>query len=122
MWQSDKWHKTPFKTHSNLLFYIRTWDTPMYRTLSELRNSINQMIERQGEDAGCAAFVFTKEDVFEFNEVTDKEEYFSSLLSQDVLCDVGDSSYIYEEVGGMIDDSIRKRKHMEIYSGDVPVA
>jgi transcriptional/translational regulatory protein YebC/TACO1 len=94
----------------------------MYRTLSELRNSINQMIERQGEDAGCAAFVFTKEDVFEFNEVTDKEEYFSSLLSQDVLCDVGDSSYIYEEVGGMIDDSIRKRKHMEIYSGDVPVA
>ena len=79
------------------------------------------MIERQGEDAGCAAFVFTKEDVFEFNEVTDKEAYFSSLLSQDVLCDVGDSSYIYEEIGGMIDDSIRKRKHMEIYSGDVTV-
>jgi hypothetical protein len=91
----------------------------MYRTLSELRNSINQMIERQGEDAGCAAFVFTKEDVFEFDEVTDKEAYFSSLFSQDVLCDVGGSSYIYEEVGGMIDDYIRMRKGMSIYSEDV---
>jgi hypothetical protein len=94
----------------------------MYRTLSELRNSINQMIERQGEDAGCAAFVFTKEDVFELEGLDlNQERYFSTLFTQDVLCDVGGSSYIYEEIGEMIDDSIRMRKSMSIYSEDVTV-
>jgi transcriptional/translational regulatory protein YebC/TACO1 len=91
----------------------------MYRTLAELRNSINEMIETQGENAGCAAFVFTKEDVFEFNEETNQDDYFSTLFTQDVLCDVAGSSYIYEEVGGMIDDAIRFRKGMSIYSEDV---
>jgi transcriptional/translational regulatory protein YebC/TACO1 len=94
----------------------------MYRTLAELRNSINKMIETQGENAGCAAFVFTKEDVFEFNEETNQDDYFSTLFTQDVLCDVAGSSYIYEQVGEMIDQSIRDRKRMSIYSEDVPVA
>ena len=95
---------------------------PMYRTLSELRNSINQMIERQGEDAGCAAFVFTKEDVFELEGLDlNQERYFPTLFTQDVLADVGGSSYIYEEIGEMIDDSIRMRKSMSIYSEDVTV-
>jgi len=93
----------------------------MYRTLSELRNSINQMIESQGENAGCAAFVFTQHDVFEYNEEDNQDQYFSTLFTQDVLCDVGGSSYIYEEIGEMIDDSIRMRKSMSIYSEDVTV-
>ena len=93
----------------------------MYRTLAELRNSINQMIETQGENAGCAAFVFTQDDVFEFNEDTNQDDYFSTLFTQDVLCDVGGSSYIYEEVGGMIDDYIRMRKSMSIYQDTVTV-
>ena len=88
----------------------------MYRTLSELRDSINQLIEQQGEDAPCAAFVFTKHDVFEFNEETNQEDYFSSLFTQDVLADVGGSSYIYEQVGEMIDDSIRVRKQLPLYA------
>jgi transcriptional/translational regulatory protein YebC/TACO1 len=88
----------------------------MYRTLSELRDSINQLIEQQGENAPCAAFVFTKHDVFEFNEETNQEDYFSSLFTQDVLADVGGSSYIYEQVGEMIDDSIRVRKQLPLYA------
>lgn len=91
----------------------------MFRTLSELRDSINLMIEDQGEDAPCAAFVFTKYDVFEYNEETDQEEHFSKQLTEDVLCDVGGSSYIYEEVGGMIDDYVRMRKGMSIYQESV---
>ena len=94
----------------------------MYRTLAELRNSINQMIETQGENAGCAAFVFTQKDVFELEgEDLNQERYFSTLFTQDVLCDVAGSSYIYEEVGEMIDQSIRDRKRMSIYSEDVTV-
>ena len=88
----------------------------MYRTLSELRDSINQMIESQGENAGCAAFVFTQHDVFEYNEETNQEDYFPTLFTQDVLADVGGSSYIYEQVGEMIDDAIRLRKKLPLYA------
>ena len=90
----------------------------MFRTLSELRDSINQLIEQQGENAACAAFVYTGEDVFEFDD-NDNEVRFSKVLTEDVLCDVGGSSYIYEQIGEMIDDYIRMRKGMEIYQESV---
>ena len=67
----------------------------MYHTLSELRDSINQMIESQGENAACAAFVFTQHDVFEYNEEDNQDQYFPTLFTQDVLADVCGSSYIY---------------------------
>jgi len=88
----------------------------MYRTLSELRNSIDKMIESQGENAPCAAFVFTQEDVFEFVDgVENEEKHFPLVFSQDVLADVGGSSYIYEQVGEMIDGSISYRKNLSVY-------
>lgn len=86
----------------------------MFRTLSELRDSIDKLIEQQGKDAGCAAFIYTQEDIFEFDD-NDNEVRFSKQLTEDVLCDVGGSSYIYEQVGEMIDDYIRMRKGMSIY-------
>ena len=88
----------------------------MNRTLAELRDSINQLIEQQGENAGCAAFVFTQHDVFEYNEETNQEDYFGMTFTADVLADVGGSSYIYEQVGEMIDDAIRLRKKLPLYS------
>ena len=88
----------------------------MFRTLSELRDTINQLIESEGENAGCAAFVFTQHDVFEFNEETNQDDYFPSLFTQDVLADVGGSDYIYEQVGEMIDDAIRLRKQLPLYA------
>jgi hypothetical protein len=88
----------------------------MYRTLSELRDSINSMIESQGENAPCAAFVFTQYDVVEFDGEDNQEKYFSLVFSQDVLADVGGSSYIYEQVGEMIDDAIRLRKKLPHYA------
>jgi transcriptional/translational regulatory protein YebC/TACO1 len=88
----------------------------MYRTLGELRDSLDRMIESQGENAGCAAFVFTQHDVFEFNEETNQDDYFPTLFTQDVLADVGGSSYIYEQVGEVIDDAIRLRKKLPLYA------
>lgn len=88
----------------------------MFRTLSELRDSINQLIESQGENAACAAFVFTQHDVFEFNEETNQEDYFPTLFTQDVLADVGGSDYIYEQIGEVIDDAIRLRKQLPLYA------
>lgn len=88
----------------------------MYRTLTELRDSINQMIESQGENAACAAFVFTQHDVFEFNEETNQDDYFSTLFTQDVLANVGGSSYIYELIAEMIGDAIHDRKKLPLYA------
>jgi len=92
----------------------------MFRTLAELRDSINQMIESQGEDAKCAAFVYTQEDVFEF-DANDNEVRFSKQLTEDVLCDVGGCDYIYQQVGEVIDDAICLRKKLPIYQDDVAV-
>jgi len=95
----------------------------MFRTLSELRDSINQLIEQQGEDAVCAAFVYTGENVFEFDD-NDNEVRFSKVLTEDVLCDVGGSSYIYEQIGEMIDDYIRMRNSIiqKYYNSDIKEA
>ena len=88
----------------------------MYRTLSELRDTVNRLIESQGEDAACAAFVFTQNDVFEYNEEMTEETYFPTLFTQDVLADVGGCDYIYEQVGEVIDDAIRLRKQLPLYA------
>ena len=88
----------------------------MFRTLSELRNTLDRLIETEGENAPCAAFLFTCHDVFEFNEETNQDDYFGMTFTQDVLADVGGSSYIYEQVGEMIDDSIRLRKKLPLYA------
>jgi hypothetical protein len=77
----------------------------MYRSLSELRNSINQLIEQQGEDAPCAAFVFTKEDVFYCDEDYN-EHYMNDADSNNVLSMVGSCGYIYERVGDIIEDEV----------------
>ena len=87
----------------------------MYRTLSDLRDSINQLIESQGEDAVCAAFVFTQEDVFELDEDINQIDCFPTLFTQDVLCDVGGCDYIYEQIGEVIDDAVSLRKKLPIY-------
>jgi hypothetical protein len=86
----------------------------MYRTLAELRDSITSIIDDLGEEAPCAAFVFTQQDVFAWDN--EEEVYFSPVFTQDVLADVGGSDYIYEQVGEMIDDSIRLRKTLPIYA------
>ncbi len=82
----------------------------MYRTLSELRDSINSMIDAQGENAPCAAFVFTKNDVFVANyEDGDLvEEYLNAENTDDVLTEVGGCDYIYEQIGEVIDDEVRR--------------
>ena len=88
----------------------------MYRTLAELRDSIDKMIESQGENAGCAAFVFTQNDVFEYNEEMTEEHRFPELFTQDVLCDVGGCDYIYEQIGDVLEDAIRLRKKLPLYA------
>jgi hypothetical protein len=91
----------------------------MYRTLSELRNSINNLIEQQGEDAPVAAFVFTKEDVFIYPkdengiEDLDTQERLNDEDTDDVLTELGGCDYIYEQVFEVIDDEVRRVRNKQ---------
>ena len=78
----------------------------MYRTLSELKDQVNQLIEQQGENATCASFVYTKEDVFYFDDIQDDEIYLPLDDTNQVLEEVGNTDYIYQQISELIDDEV----------------
>ena len=80
----------------------------MYHTLSQLKDQVNQLIEQQGEDATCASFIYTKEAVFYFEDVSDDELYLSQDDSNQVLFEVGNTDDIYTQIGELIDDEVRR--------------
>jgi hypothetical protein len=79
----------------------------MYRTLADLRNSIDQLIADLGENAPCAGFVFTKYDVT-YNELDEDgwesgdETFLNEEDTDRVLYGVGESDWVYEKIGEMI--------------------
>jgi hypothetical protein len=81
----------------------------MARTLQQLQESITRLIDQQGPDAPCAAFIFTMEDVFLCDEDTLEETPLPVDVCADVLNEVEDSDYICEQVFEMIDDEIRRK-------------
>ena len=87
----------------------------MFRTLSDLRNRIDQLIVEQGEDAPVAAFVFTKSDVFvsNYEEGDIVEEYLNEEDTDDVLTELGGCDYIYEQVFEVIDDEVRRVRNKQ---------
>ena len=78
----------------------------MYRTLSELKSLVDCLIEQQGENATCASFVYTKEDVFYFDDIQDDEIYLSLDDTNQVLEEVGNTDYIYQQISELIDDEV----------------
>lgn len=80
----------------------------MYRKLSELKSLVDCLIEQQGEDAICASFIYTKEDVFYFEDVLDDEIYLNQDDTNEVLYEVGNTDYIYTTIGQVVDDEIRR--------------
>ena len=87
----------------------------MYRTLSELKTLVDTLIEDQGENATCASFIYTKQDVFYFNDVENDEVYLPVDDANQVLNEVGDTDYIYQQIGELIDDEVsRIRRQKEV--------
>ena len=79
----------------------------MSRTLQDLKNSIEIMIQEQGKDAPVAAWIYTQEDVFEIDENGDPM-YFSIEDIGNVLNTVEESDYIHDRIDECIDDEIRR--------------
>ena len=96
----------------------------MYCTLSQLRDSINQLIVEQGEAAPVAAFIFTGNEVVT-EVVTEDNLVVTQRLDmlhpdgvvQEVLFGIGDSDYIYEMIWDKIQIEIA-----EVIEDTVPVA
>lgn len=81
----------------------------MYRTLSELRQSVDRLIQSHGEDAPIAAFLFTEDDITGSSyfydgehEVPEPKEEFVEI----VLADLGERDWIYEQINETIDDCV----------------
>ena len=67
----------------------------MNRTLSQLKESVERLIEQQGENASCAALIFTKDDVSVMNG-DGEEVYFDEEITNKVLNDLDETDYVLE--------------------------
>ena len=77
----------------------------MNRTLKQLKESVDRLIEQQGAEASCAAFIFTKEDVFVMND-DGEEVYFDEEKTNKVLRNLDETDYILEQAFDCIEDYI----------------
>ena len=84
----------------------------MNYTLKELQQRVNQMIEQQGEDADCAAWIYTKHDChlkdedgeFDYNNNVEDPEVLERIFD-----DVGNSDYIYQIIQECVDDAVQEQ-------------
>ena len=80
----------------------------MNYTLKELQQRVNQMIEQQGEDAHCAAWIYTKNDCHlkdEDGEIDYNNNVEDAEVLQRIFYQVGDSDYIYQTIQDEVDES-----------------
>ena len=82
----------------------------MNRTLQQLKESLEELINQQGANASCAALIFTKEDVFTMDENGD-EVYYDEETTNSVLNDLDATDYLIEKAFDCIEDDIRTYNH-----------
>ena len=80
--------------------------TTMNRTLQQLKESVDRLIEQQGAEASCAAYIFTKEDVFEMDD-EGNQVALSGIIVNKVLNDLDETDYILEKAFDCIEDYIK---------------
>ena len=78
-------------------------------TLSQLRQRIDQLIEYQGEESPVAAFIYTKEDVIQYDDDFNEVEIEDDRIIEDVLSNVEDTDYIYTVIHDVIEDELSHR-------------
>ena len=79
----------------------------MNYTLKELQKRVNQMIEQQGEDAHCAAWIYTKEDCHmkdENGEIDYDLHVEDPEVLERIFDDVGNNDYIYQIIQEIVDE------------------
>ena len=77
-------------------------------TLSQLKQRIDKLIETQGEESPVAAFIYTKEDVVQYDDDFNEVEIEDDTIIEDVLYNVEDTDYIYTQIQDSIDDELKE--------------
>jgi len=75
-------------------------------TLKQLQKRVNKLIEQQGEDAHCGAWIYTAEDCRIEDEYPAIED---SKLAECIFNDVGDIDYIYTLIQDCVDEVTKKQ-------------
>ena len=79
----------------------------MNYTLKELQQRVNQLIENQGEDAHCAAWIYTKNDCHlkdEDGEFDYQQNVEDSELAERIFNDVGNIDHIYTVIQDCVNE------------------
>ena len=80
----------------------------MNYTLKELQQRVNKLIENQGEDAHCAAWIYTKNDCHlkdEDGEIDYDNTVEDSDVVERIFDDVGNIDYIYQVIQESVDEA-----------------
>lgn len=77
----------------------------MTRTLAELRQQIERLIQRQGEQSPVAAWIYTKEDVLDY---PDDEVSVTEEVATKVINNLDQYDHIYTEIFDCIDEELRE--------------
>ena len=96
-----------FTKHTFFLYIKRVKGIrPMNYTLKQLQERVNNLIEQQGEDAHCAAWIYTADDCAIVDN--DGEHNFvaadNSVLSERIFNDIGNIDYIYQVIQECVDE------------------
>ncbi len=79
----------------------------MNYTLKQLQERVNKLVEQQGEDAQCAAWIYTKEDCH-LRDEDDEIDWDNNVEDPEVLerifDDVGNIDYIYQVIQECVDE------------------
>ena len=79
----------------------------MNYTLKQLQDRVNSMIKEQGENAHCAAWIYTKEDIHlkdENGEFDYDAQVEDPALVRRIFDDVGNIDYIYQVIQECVDE------------------
>ena len=83
----------------------------MNYTLWHLQQRVNKLIEQQGEDAHCAAWIYTAEDcmIYDENDAPQYPAVEDSELAERIFNDVGNIDYIYTVIQECVDESTEEQ-------------
>ena len=79
----------------------------MNYTLKELQQRVNKLIEQQGENAHCSAWIYTKEDCHlkdNNGEIDYDNNIEDPLIVNRIMDEVGNIDYIYQVIQESVDE------------------
>ena len=84
----------------------------MNYTLWHLQQRVNKLIEQQGEDAHCGAWIYTKNDCH-LKDEDGEIDYINNVEDPEVIerifDDVGNIDYIYQVIQECVDEVVEEQ-------------